>query len=212
MGFLTGGPFYDLIGRTGNNVGRRRKGKNTFSMRPSKSTKLATPAQISQRLKFGLATSWLSNALSIVQIGWQNYQTNGSAMNSAVKDLLANAILGTSPNFAIDYSKVQLSNGPLQEARSLGVQSAANAEIEISWLASLGSGKHDVTDKLVIFGYLPAMDEYVELIGAVTRGQLTYTMSVPAEFSGEQIHVWTSFVNAKGNVVSDSQFNTITLL
>ncbi|MEJ7558681.1 MAG: DUF6266 family protein [Pedobacter sp.] len=212
MGFLMGGPYYDLIGRTGNNVGRRRKGKNVFSMRPSKSTKQPTILQLNQRLKFGLVTRWLSNALNVIQIGYQAYQTTGSSMNSAVKQVLDDAITGVSPNFALDYSRVQLSKGPLLGARNWVMSAIASAEVELTWDANVGSGKHNVTDKLIIFAFCPVVGEFLELIAPVTRGALAYTLSVPASMSTELLHVWISFMNHEEDVVSRSEFRSITLL
>ena len=212
MGFLTGGPYYDLIGRTGNNVGRRRKGKNVFSMRPAKSSKQPTVLQLDQRTKFGLATSWMSNALSVIQIGYQHYQVNGSSMNSAVKDALDLAITGVSPNFTLDYQKVLLSKGPLLKARNLTFLSTVPDELSISWDASVGSGLSSPSDKLVVFVFSANEWLFVELIGPVTRSALTYNLSLPSEFSGNTAHIWISFVSADGKTVSKSQHKSMSLV
>jgi hypothetical protein len=212
MGFLTGGPYYDLIGRTGNNVGRKIKGKNVFSMRPSKSTKLPTQLQLNQRIKFGLVTGWLSNALNIIKIGYQHYTSNGSSMNSAVKQVLDEAITGVAPNFTLDYSAVKLSKGPLLGPYNLTITSTVSSELEISWQLGSSSGNQALTDKLIVFGFVPMLGEFIELIAPVTRGALSYTLSVPAEFSGEQIQIWISFVNAAGDVVSTSKQRFATVI
>lgn len=212
MGFLTGGPYYDLIGRTGNNVGRKVKGKNVFSMRPSKSSKQPTALQLEQRSKFGMVTSWMSNALNIVQIGFQHYQATGSAMNSAVKRALRKAVTGVSPNYMFDYSLVELSAGPLPGVTSWGALSDSPNEIEITWRVAVGSGKHKPTDKLIIFGYVPMLNEFVELIAPTTREALAYNLILPEEFSGNDIHIWISFMSADGDLVSDSQHRMLTVV
>ena len=209
MGFLTGGPYYDLIGRTGNNVGRKVKGKNVFSMRPSKSSKQPTTLQLDQRSKFGMVASWMSNALNIVQIGFQNYQSTGSAMNSAVKRALQTAVIGVSPNFNLDYSKVELSRGSLMGSRNWDVSSSATNEVQITWRNQVSSGKQKSTDKLVIFAYSQFLRQFVELIGPVTRETQTYDLTLPEEFSGQIIHLWIYFMSAEGDLVSNSQYTTI---
>ena len=212
MGFLKGGPYYDLIGRTGNNVGRRVKGKNVFSMRPAKSSKRATTAQLNQRIKFGLVTKWMSYALNIVQIGYQHYQSTGSSMNSAVKRALDLSIIGVAPNFALNYPKLELSRGPLVGPYQYAVTSQGSNEIDITWGVGITSGKQSLTDKGVFFVFAPILGQFVELIAPATRGDLSYTAILPIEFSGEQIHVWMFFVNDLGDVVSRSEHRSVTVI
>jgi hypothetical protein len=212
MGFLTGGPYYDLIGRTGNNVGRKVKGKNVFSMRPSKSSKQPTTLQRDQRTKFGMVTAWMSNALNIVQIGFQHYESTGSAMNSAVRRTLQKAVIGVSPNFNLDYSKVDLSRGPLMGSRNWDATSSVTNEIELTWRNQISSGKQKPTDKLVIFGYVPLLMQFVELIGPVAREAQTYNLILPEEFSGQIMHLWIYFMSAEGDLVSNSQHTMMTVV
>ncbi|MES2827402.1 MAG: DUF6266 family protein [Bacteroidota bacterium] len=205
MGFLMGGPFYDLIGRTGNNVGRKVKGRNVFSMRPSKSNKPATILQLDQRFKFGLVTSWLRKCGSFVTLGYQNYDQTGSEMNAAVKQVLDEAITGMSPNFAIDYSKVILSKGDLVEGRNLEVATEDPAELQVTWTPG-GGFEGNLTDKLMVLAYCPMLNRYTTVIGVVARSVGTYTMSIPASYSSEVVHVWAAFVSVNQKEVSDSQY------
>lgn len=210
MGFLLGGPYYHLKGRTGNNVGRVVKGRNVFSMRPSKSNRPPTVKQLDQRLKFGMMTAWLSWTANVVKTGFAAYDATGSSMNAAVKYNLDNAVTGTSPNFMIDYPEVLLSKGHLAQARNLTVVADTAAELEFTWLANTGIFIGSASDKASFFVYCPIADQFCEVTGVVSRSALTYTMSLPAEFSGEVVHIWVSFVGEAG--VSTSQYNTVTVL
>ncbi|MHA4893542.1 DUF6266 family protein [Pedobacter sp. PWIIR3] len=210
MGFLLGGPYYHLKGRTGNNVGRIVKGRNVFSMRPANSSKPPTIKQLDQRLKFGMMTAWLSWAANVIEPGFSGYDAKGSPMNAAVKYNLDNAVTGVSPNFMIDYPEVKLSRGHLAEARALSVVSDTAAEIEFTWLANIGIFNGAPTDKASFLAYCPSANLFSEVTGAVSRSALTYTMSVPEEFSGEVVHLWVSFVNPEG--VSTSQYHSVTVV
>lgn len=212
MGFLTGGPFYDMIGRTGNNVGRRVKGKNVFSMRPHPSSKPPTPPQINQRAKFGLMAGWLSWITPLINIGFKNYEQNGSAMNAALSYNLQHAITGIAPNYLIDYAEILYSRGKLSPAFMAEVTAAA-AAVEFDWLDDFQPGYGELTDRVTVFVYNPAKDQYVTLPGAAARSALTFNLPLPADFSGDSVHCYISMVALQGGVVSDSAYlGTVTIL
>jgi hypothetical protein len=94
------------VGRTGNNVGRVVKDKNTFSMRPAKSSVDPTQLQIDQRFKFGLIATWLRRLAGVIDVGFKDYDAEMSPRNAAISYNLLNAVTGVSPNFSIDYEKV----------------------------------------------------------------------------------------------------------
>lgn len=206
MGFLLGGPYFHLKGRTGNNVGRIVKGRNVFAMRPTPSNKPATVLQQDQRTKFALVTSWLRKCGDFVNLGYQNYEARGSEMTAAVKDVLDNAITGVSPNFTIDYSKVRLSKGDLSDGLDVSVVAEDVAELVISWPPGAGL-QGALTDKLMVLVFCPMINRYTSVIGVVARSAGTYTLSLPALYSGEAVHIWTAFVSLDKKEVSDSFYN-----
>ncbi|MDR6783350.1 hypothetical protein ABIE26_000162 [Pedobacter africanus] len=106
MGKLFAGPFCDLTGKTGNNVGRWVKGKNIFAIKPHKSSVPPTQPMLDQRFKFGLMNGWLNRISKLVKPGFADYDVAMSAVNACVGYNLKRAITGVSPNFTIDYSKV----------------------------------------------------------------------------------------------------------
>ena len=206
MGKLTGGIDYDMIGRTGNHVGRRVKGENIISMRPAKSNRPPTPLQYDQRLRFGLVTHTLSEMSEFIKIGFQDYDAGMSPMNAAVANNLDKAVTGVSPNYVLDYPKVLFSRGKLAGANAMEVATLTPAQLDFAWLANTGTFTGSATDKVAFIVYNPLKDQYAYSFGAATRATLSYDMSLPADFSGDTVQVYTAFVSADGKEVSTSLF------
>ncbi len=205
MGFLTGGPYYHLVGRTGNNVGRVKNGKNTFAMRPHKSNKAASQLQLNQRMQFGLFTSWVADLGLFVDLGFKNYDAEMSPRNACMSyNFKLDVITGVSPNYTIDYSKVVLSRGKLMGLELPEVATGTGVSLEFSWSADPGFSNAKATNKMYFAIYDPILDRFALSMGAVTRAALSYDMLLPAEFSGNMVRAWVMVVSEDGKLVSDS--------
>lgn len=204
MGFLTGGPYYDLIGRTGNNVGRRLKGKNVFSMRPAKSNRAPSELQLEQRERFGLITSWLSRINNLINAGFMIHPEDQSDMNAAVSYHLKNAVTGIAPNFTIYYPRVMISRGKVGAPYSAEIQINTPATLVWSWLLGDVSQFNKPTDKASFMVYCAILDKFVVLQSTILRSALTYTMPLPGEFSGEDVECYIGFTSADGKMAGNS--------
>jgi hypothetical protein len=206
MGKLTGGIDNDMIGRLGNHVGRRVKGENIIAMRPAKSNKPPTALQYDQRLKFGLATSWLSNALSVLNIGFKDQDAHMSLYNAAVKYNLEHAVTGVSPNFSINYLMAQFSQGVLRRPTDVTATSAAGAEMEYEWTSVIGQSYSAANDQIGLVVYNADKQEFVTLMNAALRSAQAYTLQLPLDWTGDAIHSWVLAVSANSKLVSNSAY------
>ncbi|WP_316788783.1 DUF6266 family protein [Pedobacter frigoris] len=205
MGKLTGGPYYDLIGRTGNNVGRRVKGKNVFSMRPAKSNRPPSVLQLAQRNKFGYLVDWLAELNQFIKIGFKDYDSEMSPMNACVKvNSKLGVVTGTYPLLTLDYQKVVLSQGLLDGAYHPELASVAGGNVSFTWTLKTGSTNGEPTDKATIILYGKNTGLYEMLIGVVDRSALEYELELSEDFLGDVVQGFIAFVSADGKLVSDS--------
>ncbi|MES2457507.1 MAG: DUF6266 family protein [Bacteroidota bacterium] len=203
MGFLKGGPFYHMVGKVGNNVGRVVDGKNVLSIAPASGNRTPSVAQLIVQQKLTLITSWVSEISEFIRIGFEDRPSGMSAWNAAVSYNIQNAITGAAPNFTIDYPKVLFSDGKLARAKSMAMATTEDAQLDFSWSATIPSLKKGAaTDKLVLIVYNPAKKEWEVSVGAATRAALTYDLLLPADWSGDSVQVWTSFMSADEKMVS----------
>ncbi|SMC43846.1 DUF6266 family protein [Pedobacter africanus] len=206
MGKLTGGIDYDMIGLLGNHVGRRTKGENIIAMRPAKSNKPPTQAQLNQRLKFALMAGWLRRLAAVINVGFQEYDAEMSPRNAALSWNLKNAIAGASPNYTIDYANVVYSKGLLDLPQAPQIAPAAGAKLDYSWGAVSGDTNGLATDKVTFAVYNPAKNKFVTLKGGAVRSALAYSLQLPPDWSGDGVEAYLSMVSADGKLVSDSYY------
>lgn len=206
MGRLTGGPYYDLIGRTGNNVGRRVRGKNLFYMRPHPSTKPRSAAQLAVQERLGMAASWLSWVAPMIEIGFQEHEENESAMNAAVSYTIKNAITGVAPLQTINYPNVLFSRGKVSMASEAEVAVTVASRLDFSWDDSRDNGIGSLTDMANFVVYNVDKDYFAVIADAVPRSAMSYNMTLPASFAGDNVHIYTHFVSADGKMVSNSLY------
>jgi len=122
-------------GKVGNIVGSTWRGIDYIRSLPKKSTKPSSEAQIAHRAKFSLAVSFLSAIKEVVNIGYSDLTLKRvTGYNLAVKLLMTTVIVGTYPNFSIDYSKLIISKGGQASLTSLTFTQSAPLEVTIGWL------------------------------------------------------------------------------
>jgi hypothetical protein len=206
MGHLKNGPFSGFTGRTGSLVGYRKFGK--WVMAAVKATASREPSLLQSYaiIRFTMMVEWLSWASDFIDIGFQNYATEMSPMNAAVKYNLDKAVTGIAPAYTIDYPKVLLSRGRLAQANQLVVATTVDAQLDFSWAANIGTWKGAATDDAAFIVYNPSKQLFVMSIGVVTRAALSFDMPLPSEFSGDNVHVYMAFVSEDGKSVSTSVY------
>lgn len=206
MGTQLKGPLGAFRGKIGSIIGSVVKGRNIVTSLHTKSNKEPTQAQLDQRSKFGLVTSFLSYFSDLIEIGFSAQNTIGSPMNAAVAYNLKYAITGISPNFLINFSELSFSRGKLIGPKNIEVEALPEAKLRFTWMANDVALKlTDPEDQLLILVYNQNKDEVTTAIKVALRSALTYTLQLPADFSDDEVYCYMAFVNIDGRV-SDSVY------
>ncbi|SFE98337.1 hypothetical protein SAMN05518672_113150 [Chitinophaga sp. CF118] len=213
MGTQLKGPLGPFIGKVGSIIGSIVKGRNIITSLHTKSNRPATEAQLNQRVKFGMVTGFLGYFGDLIEIGFQTHKIPGSAMNAAVAYNLKYAVTGVSPNFSINYPELSFSRGKLIGPKNSAIQALAGANIKFTWLANPAALKlTNPTDQLQILVYNPAKNEFATEVSAALRSDLTYTLQLPHDFSGDKVHCYMAFADIEGRVSDSLYAGSITLL
>jgi hypothetical protein len=208
MGIIKQGILGGFANKTGSVVGAYHRGQDTIRALPRKSNKASSQAQKDQRLKFALVTGILSRVDALIDTG---YALAGSkvttAMNEAVSYHLLHAVKGVSPNFTFDYAKLRFSSGKQEAAPGWDVSAVGN-KVKFSWeYLNQDDSRIDGTDLVSVLIYNPAKDKFVSKRKAVARSVKSYELSIPAEFSLDEVHCYMSFSSVlKKNQVSDTMY------
>jgi len=140
----------------------------------------------------------------LVMISFRNYAVKMTGSNNAVSYNLKNAVTGTAPNFAIDFSLVLVSRGDLPNVLNPVAAPAAQAgKITFTWANNAGVGKSRNDDKALLAVHSPAHNQTIYTTGSAARSALTETLDV-ATFSGETVETYIGFISADGKDIATS--------
>jgi hypothetical protein len=211
MGELLRGINSGWHGAVGDAVGRVQNGTTYLSALPTKSKKPPKQSQIDQRSIFAMTTKFLGKFDELLPQSYISPFPKLSSFNLAVRENLAVAVKGVSPNFSLDYSKIKLSNGEDRSVSNGAVEAVAGGKVRVSWSAAgeddwpSKSDKVRLTDK----GFLIAYDEtedWLLMKEDVTRSMNNMTLRLPGEMNNSKIHLWIIFVALDGKSSSRSNY------
>ncbi len=197
MGRIRKGILGPVEGTVGTVVGATWKGISYIRSMPAKGSKKATQAQLSQRLKFALAGKFLNPIAGLVSVGFKAPGAEMTGLNNAYSHLLKNAIIGSFPDFHIDYSLVLMSRGSLPNAANPKAVAAGNKTIKFSWTDNSNTGKAKATDKAILVVYCPELNQSIYTTGSAPRGDGTETLDV-SQFSGKAVETYIGFISEDG--------------
>ncbi|MFV0521997.1 MAG: DUF6266 family protein [Mangrovibacterium sp.] len=183
MGKINQGILGGVSGQVGNVIGGTWKGIDYLRIKPSSVTNPRTEGQVDQRSKFSTVLRFLQPMTD----GFKLYANKMTQFNAAMSYNLNNAITGAYPNFAIDYANSLVTRGNLTGAVDGAVSSPSAAIVDVTWTDNSGSGSALATDKAMILLYNATRGESVFTTAGPVRTAGTETISVPSEYTGEDV-------------------------
>src|SRR6476659_3033145 len=105
------GMLGSVQGKVCNVVRTRWKNKEVLRAKGVRRSKKLSETQLNNRSKFGLGSTFVCDMGGLFDITYRQLAIGKTARNAALSNLMQNAITGTSPNYEIDYAKVNFSVG-----------------------------------------------------------------------------------------------------
>ena len=160
----------------------------------------------------GMVTEFMAYITDIIRIGFGPRKDSKSSTNQAVSFNRLNAVIGTFPDFEISYPLMSVSQGKLTRVKELTVAALASAKLKFTWFIDMYTSiQGSPTDDLIVLVYNPALHEFGRSVRDAKRSAGTFTMQLPQDFSGADVHCYLFFVSATG-AVSNSVHMEVTVL
>src|SRR5687768_15054683 len=99
------GMVANVDGSVGNITVSSWKGKRVMRRKSGKRTSAVTQRQLIQQAKFKLGIGFTRKMRRFLEISYRQVAKGMSGQNKAMSEVLAKAITGSYPTFAIDFSK-----------------------------------------------------------------------------------------------------------
>jgi len=193
-------------GKVGNIVGSSWRGIDYVRSLPKKSSKASSEAQLAQRMKFGMTTSFLKSIKDILMLGFSDSkQKDKTGYNVAFQQLINNAFQGTYPNFTIDFAAVKIASGSLAALVGLVAAEVAPKVLNLSWDPIINRFNAFEDDKVLVILYDETDNLFFAYEGA-TRADAAIDIVLPDSYTGKKIVGWSFNIHRDGLITSTSQY------
>lgn len=201
MGKAYQGVYGSFVNKVGNVVGRVKQGVQIYSIYQPSVANPRTPEQVANRSKFGTLTAFVSKILPGVKVGFQKLDgyRYGTAFSSCVGYNRKIGVVAPDGQggYSIDYSKVAVSEGQLDNAFNLQGSMDSNT-LSLTWADNSGMGNALATDVLDVVIFNKNKNAAIFSDGSAARSERTASVTIPTAWNSDDIEVW-AFFNRKDN-------------
>jgi hypothetical protein len=205
MGTIKQGILGGFSGKVGTVIGSSWKGISYMRGQAQHVKNPRSAGQLNQRSKFSLALSFLQPVVPYIRIGYKSQAAKQTEFNAAMSYTIKNAITGSYPSYALDFTKIVVSKGGLTQVTGATASWNNNSnEVKIDWTDNSGVGNALATDKAMPFIYNKAKGETIYDTAGATRATHTQSLTVPNDWEGDKVEVYLGMVSDDGKEVADS--------
>ena len=205
MGTIKQGILGGFSGKVGTVIGSSWKGISYMRGQAQHVKNPRSAGQVNQRSKFNLVLNFLQPNVPYIRIGYKSQAAKQTEFNAAFSYHIKNAVTGSYPNYAMDYTKVVVSKGGLTQVSDGAVNwTAAQSKLTFTWTDNSGVGNALATDKAMPFVYNKDKNETIYNTEGATRTTHTMDITVPSDWVGDKVEVYLGMVSDDGALVADS--------
>ena len=205
MGTIKKGVLGGFSGKVGSVVGASWKGIDYIRSLPASVKNPRTEGQVTQRTKFTVALEFLRPIIAYLNVGFKPYASKQSPYNAAMSYNVSNAVTGTFPDFEMDYPNALVSKGSLLGAEDASATTDAGS-ISFAWTDNSEVSNALSTDKAMPLAFNISKGQAVFKTNGAERSTEADTLTIPANWSGDDVEVYLGFVSNDGLLVASSAY------
>jgi hypothetical protein len=202
MGTFSKGILGGFNGTVGTVIGGSWKGIDYMRSRPSRKANNPTQRQLEQQKKFAVVIFFLETMVGLIRITYKNFANRMTAFNAAMGYHVKYAVVGTYPDYEIDFSLVQASKGSLPNAIAPAAAVSGN-NINFTWTDNSGVGIALATDLAILVAYCADTRQTIYTTDGGTRSGGAGSLNVTS-MAGYQVQTYIAFISEEGNEVATS--------
>lgn len=205
MGTIKQGILGGFSGKVGTVIGSSWKGISYMRGQAQHVKNPRSAGQVNQRTKFALVMGFLQPVVPYIRIGYKSQAAKQTEFNAAFSYTIKNAVTGSYPSYALDFTKIVVSKGGLTQVTGATASWNNNSnEVKIDWTDNSGVGNALATDKAMPFIYNKTKGETIYDTAGATRTTHTQSLTVPNDWEGDKVEVYLGMVSADSKEVADS--------
>lgn len=205
MGIINKGILGGFSGKVGSVIGGSWKGIDYMRSKANRGKFVPTQTQHAQQLKFGIVMKFVQPMAGLLNITFRDFAVKMTGINNAFGYNIKNAITGTYPTFALDYSLSLVSRGELPNILGPAVTVGAGSLLTWSWTDNSGVGIAKPDDQAVLVAYCPTLRQAIYTTAGGARNALTGDLTL-TPFAGLAVETYIGFISADGRKIANSYF------
>jgi len=211
MGTLQPGQSGQVNGKVGEMVVSKWKKKIVSRAAPGKAKKKGSTLQLAQRQRLSLVSSFLAKIAAAINIGFQSCNRKMTPVNEATRFHLNKIILGSYPDYSLDFTKVKLTLPYSVDRIADGLKVAIAIEdshvLVINWIKSdFPNRLTKLADQAYVLCYDADSERAYFFKQIASRADVTARLVMPESFKNKQVHGYLFFVSDNGKLVSDTHY------
>jgi len=206
MGKISQGILGGFSGKVGNVIGGNWKGIDYMRIKPANVANPQTEGQVDQRSKFSTVLQFLQPMKDFIKVGFKNYAIKMTQFNNAMSYNLKNAVIGSYPNYSIDYANALISRGSLAGVLNGAAASSVTGSVDFIWSDNSNVGNAQPTDKVMVLAYNKSKDVAIFITDGAVRTAEAQSLTVPNDFSGDSVECFIAFISEDGLSVANSKY------
>lgn len=206
MARLPKGVFGPFSGKVGPVVGATWNGIPYIRSKPKKKRKkkaVKTEMQIANQARFKFVNGWMVPFHPYMMIGFGNFPADKPPVSMALSLNYRQIVIGTYPDFDIDYSKVVLSVGDLPGLAQPAIVLNAPDTLELTWAQS-ADVKAAFDDQLMLVLYSRELELADGFIGGVKRASGKCRFQFIEQLIGKALDVYISVTSLDRKRIANS--------
>jgi hypothetical protein len=209
MGTIEKGYMGGFRGTLRTAVGSKWKGKSVIKSRPpQKRTTPSTALQLQQQAKFALLIAFLKPIRTLLNLTLKKPAGGDMSGHNMAFSINKDAITGLYLAFSMDYSKVLLSQGSLENAESPTAASPAAGKLVFTWTDNSDGENTLISDTAFVAAYCEEKKRWIQKQQIATRNAATCSLDVLV-FSGKPVQTYIGFMSADRKKISDSIYTGV---
>lgn len=206
MAIVKESPIGVVSGKLGQIAGGKWKGINYLRVVPGSVSNPRTQKQLDARLKFTVTSDFIKCVRQYLKTGFKNWAIQMTPANAAFSYNIKNAVLGSYPNYSINYPVALVSCGGIAPAFNQAASSTVAGTVLFTWTDNSDEMGAAVTDKTLLLIYNPVKRQSVSFSELAARPDTTQAVTVPHSFSGDIVHCYIAFTDQNAVDVSNSMY------
>lgn len=203
MAKFINGAIGTFSGKVGSIIGSSWRSVHYIRGLSKKRTKPFSEAQLAHQQRFGMMGRFLLPLKGLVEIGLANADESRATLFNRAMSMNLPAVVGTYPDFNIDYSQVTFSKGSLLVPRNASVALSPGV-VTVNWNPAVNRFSGEGDDEVYVLLYDHEQELFYTSDTIEPRSAATVDIPLDDGMAGNNADVWAFAVSRDGKHISNT--------